>query len=75
MSSIDEEVPIKVGDRVTLNTDEGPEMVVSKMVTEDGVEQCTCIWFEDQRQGGNEGSIWVLKEETLPIDVLNPVDD
>jgi uncharacterized protein YodC (DUF2158 family) len=71
----DEEVAIKVGDRVNLNTDEGPDMVVSKIVAEDGVEQATCLWFEDQRQvGGTEGSIWVLKKENLPLDVLVRVE-
>jgi uncharacterized protein YodC (DUF2158 family) len=71
----DEEVPIKVGDRVNLNTDEGPDMVVSKIVAENGVEQATCLWFEDQRQvGGTEGSIWVLKEAKLPLEVLVQIE-
>jgi uncharacterized protein YodC (DUF2158 family) len=77
MASIDteDEVIIKVGDRVNLNTDEGPGMVVSKIVTEEGVEQATCIWFEDQRQvGGTEGSIWALKKEVLPIEVLTLIE-
>lgn len=42
----DTENDIEVGDRVILNTDEGPEMVVAKIETEDGVQQCTCLWFE-----------------------------
>jgi uncharacterized protein YodC (DUF2158 family) len=78
MASIDNEndVVIKVGDRVNLNTDEGPDMVVSKIVTEEGVEQATCIWFEDQRQvGGTEGSIWALKKEILPLEVLVSIEE
>jgi uncharacterized protein YodC (DUF2158 family) len=77
MANLDDEddVPIKVGDRVNLNTDEGPDMMVSKLETEDGVEQATCVWFEDQRQGGNEGPIWVLKEETLPVSALNILEE
>lgn len=71
----DEGVAIKVGGRVNLNTDEGPDMVVSKIVAEGGVEQATCLWFEDQRQvGGTEGSIWVLKEAKLPLEVLVQIE-
>ena len=73
MSNDDVDAPT-VGDTVTLNVSDGPEMVVSRIRNDsDGVEQCTCLWFEDQRQSGNECPIWVLKEVVLPIDVLTPV--
>jgi uncharacterized protein YodC (DUF2158 family) len=73
MASIDEEEDTlpEVGDTVTLNVSEGPEMVVSKITTADGVTECTCIWFEDQRQGDTPSSSWVLKKEVFPIEVLN----
>ena len=74
-SNEDGVIIIKVGDRVNLNTEEGPDMVVSKIETESGIEQATCSWFEDQRPGGNEAPMWVLKEEVLPLQVLVLLED
>ena len=76
MASIDEDSPLpEVGDTVTLNVSEGPEMVVSKVETLEGSQVCTCLWFEDQRQAETLSPIWVLKREVLPIEVLNVSED
>jgi len=70
----DEDVVLKVGDRVNLNTEEGPDMVVSKIEIVNGVSAVSCIWFEDHRPGGNESPIWVLKKEVFPLEVLSILD-
>ncbi len=76
MSNEDDEVTLKVGDTVTLNTDNGPEMVISQISTDEaGVDQGTCLWFENQRQADSDNPIWVLKREVLPIDVLSLIED